>query len=83
MGALEETSSLVAGASVLAAGQLTVCDGCLLAMSNESGHYAPAASSHRLSGPYAAAKGVGAGAVRLGNLNFSRSSGRRGPRKQS
>ena len=38
-------SSLVAGAPVAAAGQLTACRGRLLVLSNESGHYAPPPSS--------------------------------------
>ena len=40
-------SSLVAGAHVAAAGQITVCNGCLLTLSNESGHYAPPPSTLR------------------------------------
>lgn len=40
-------SSLVCGAPVAAAGLLTLCRGRLLRLSNESGHYAPPASSLR------------------------------------
>ena len=34
-------SSMVAGAAVAAAGQIKVCDGRILAISNEAGHYMP------------------------------------------
>ena len=51
-------SSLVAGAAVMAAGQIVVHDGRVLELSNESGHYTPSPSSLQVAVRRLAQQGV-------------------------